>query len=480
MSIIAPFRSRLVLSNTLIALLGLTLVVVVFSVLLAQRSYSIRRQDLQAQSQHLALRIEQIYRQHASFNELHREVYLTSQILRERIVVLSPERTVVVNSKHRTPFFGNAPFEYSPAAFRNVQSARQVLAGPVMGFQSPIHGTDGAKNGGAIVLIARVNDVRPDLGSLIGVIVAAAAAVFLVWVLISLYFAVFVSRPLQRLAAAAGRMARGEYDVRVPVSGPGEIGQLATRFNVMAGRIQESNQILRDFVANVSHDLRTPLTMITGFSQALLDGTAEEAEIGAAAAVINEEAGRMQRLVEGLLQLARLESGLLPLDRHPVAVRPFVAGIIERHTAGRSCPEIVNRVPDTLPPIDVDPDHLGRALGNLLDNAIEYTPRGGRVEIAAHAVDAGRIEISVADTGKGITADDLARIFERLYRGDKNRVAGSGHSGLGLAIVREIAEAHGGQVTVESAPGRGTTFRLIVPRAVQQPTRDAAPAGGRV
>ncbi|HZS95036.1 MAG TPA: HAMP domain-containing protein, partial [Chloroflexota bacterium] len=235
MSIIDPFRSRLVLSNTLIALLGLTLVVVVFSVLLAQRSYAIRRQDLQAQSQHLALRIEQLYRQRSSYKELIREVYFASKILRERVVVLSPEGRVAVDSKKGTPFFGNAPFQYSLAAFHNAQSARQVLAGPVMGFQSPIHGTGGARNGGAVVLIARVNDVRPDLGSLIGVIVAAAGAVFLVWVLISLYFAVFVSRPLQRIAAAAGRMSRGEYDVRVPDSGPGEIGQLAMRFNVMAG-----------------------------------------------------------------------------------------------------------------------------------------------------------------------------------------------------------------------------------------------------
>jgi two-component system sensor histidine kinase ResE len=271
-------------------------------------------------------------------------------------------------------------------------------------------------------------------------------------------------------------MAEGHYDVRVPARGEGEIALLASRFNDMAEKVQESNRVLRDFVANVSHDLRTPLTMIAGFSQALLDGTAGPDEVLGSAEVIHEEAVKMQRLVEDLLQLTRLESGLLQQERHPLEVRPFTQRLIDRieRTRGeREIAHLQNLVPDTTPPIEVDETQIERALRNLLDNALQYTPADGTVTVHASPIGSGWVEIRVSDTGSGIPPQDLARVFERFYRSDKSRERVRGNSGLGLAIVREIIEGHGGHVRVQSEVGKGTTFLFTVPQA-RGPLRRAA------
>jgi two-component system sensor histidine kinase BaeS len=274
-------------------------------------------------------------------------------------------------------------------------------------------------------------------------------------------------------------MARGDYRVRVPAAGEGEIGHLAQSFNVMAQQVQAGNQVLRDFVANVSHDLRTPLTMITGFSQALLDGTAGADEVESSAAIIHEESLKMQRMVNDLLQLTRLESGLLKLQPEPVPAGSFVQGTIDRvHSAYHDRPHARMQFSgDGRLYLLADPIQIERALRNLLENALQYTPSGGEVTVTAQRR-AQWIEIAVQDTGMGIAADDLPRVWERFYRSDRARERQSGHSGLGLAIVREIVEAHGGTVTAESEQGKGTTFRLTVPAAAppaQQPLTEDVP-----
>jgi signal transduction histidine kinase len=319
-----------------------------------------------------------------------------------------------------------------------------------------------------VLLVAKNKDVRPDLGSMIRIMLVAIATALLAWLAIGIYFAISISRPLLRVQEGTEEMARGNYTVQVPVHGHSEISQLAASFNTMASQVRRSNQILKDFVANVSHDLRTPLTLITGFSQALLDGTAEHDEVELSAEVINAEAIKMQHLVDDLLQLTRLESGLLTLDRHPVDVSKFVQTTLDRigraHAAERY-PTLVNRVPAGIPPILADPERLERVLQNLLENAIEYTPPEGEIVVTARRPRPGLVEIGVSDTGIGIPEDQVSRIFERFYRSDKSRERATGHSGLGLAIVSEIVEAHGGRVTVQSEVGRGTTFRFTIPAA---------------
>jgi signal transduction histidine kinase len=219
--------------------------------------------------------------------------------------------------------------------------------------------------------------------------------------------------------------------------------------------------------------------MIAGFSQALLDGTAGPHEVEGSSTVIHDEAIKMQHLVDDLLQLTRLESGLLTLNRHLVEIGSFIQSSIDhvqRVHAGAPKASIQYLSAPNLPRMDVDPERMERVLRNLLDNALQYTPVHGTVTVEARRAGSRWIEIMVSDTGTGIPPEDVPRIFERFYRADKGRERARGHSGLGLAIVKEIVEAHGGQVTVQSSVGEGTTFQLTVPRAAGLTTEAEEPS----
>jgi signal transduction histidine kinase len=487
------FRSRLVLSNLLITLMGLIVMVAVFANLLENHTRDVKLGERKAQAADISRQVERLYRTHASAapqksvraTPLQILVDTSSRILGARVIIVSPVTprgggVPIVDSAKKTLYFrGSWSLPDRKEIQRELASVHQLSRNSSLyEFTAPIHGTSG-RNGGAVVLIVRVTQVTPGLSDLANVIAVGLATALVIWIIIGTFFTVTITRPLVRVIEATRRMAGGDYGARVDASEGGEMGRLATSFNSMAEQIQRSNQVLKDFVANVSHDLRTPLTIISGFSQALLDRAAEPDDAGT---VIHEEAEKMERLVEDLLQLTRLESGLMHLDRRPIEPRAFLDGIAARVShaaAGRRIPTLQVSVDDGLPALDADPVQLERALQNLIGNAVDYTPPSGTVTLAAQAADRGWVEISVSDTGSGIAPDDLPRVFERFYRSDRSRERGHGHSGLGLAIVREIVEAHGGQVAVESEPGQGTSFRLTVPAASERatPTRREVFAG---
>jgi signal transduction histidine kinase len=261
----------------------------------------------------------------------------------------------------------------------------------------------------------------------------------------------------------AGAIARGEIGARAPVSGPAEAQALARSFNSMADQVEAAQRSQRDFVANVSHELKTPLTSIQGFSQALLDGAAATPEATARAArVIHDEAERMRRMVDELLILARFDAGQVDMAHAPVELGPLLAACVERLSPQAQAAGIALELdaPDA-PTITGDGDRLAQVFANLLDNAIAHTPAGGRVTLAAHQV-GNTVEVTVTDTGEGIPAEALPRIFERFYRVDQSRQHSRG-AGLGLAIAREIVEAHGGTITVESVVGLGSRFTVRLP-----------------
>ena len=287
--------------------------------------------------------------------------------------------------------------------------------------------------------------------------VALAASLLLAW-LISRW----VSAPIQRTARAARSVAAGDYGQRLAPSGPEEAHSLATSFNEMVQQVQGSQQAMRDFVANVSHELRTPLTSIQGYAQAITDGTAKDTQH--AATVIHEEADRLARLVEELLDLARLDAGQTPLAHGPVDLNGIVTSIVEKLNirAQAKGVTIVNKT-DRLPTIIGDGDRLAQVFTNLLDNALKHTPDGGEVRLKSQQ-DPGWTTVHIDDTGGGIPADELSRIFERFYQLDKAR-SGSGPrgAGLGLAISKEIVEAHGGTLSAQSVVGRGSRFTVRLP-----------------
>lgn len=330
---------------------------------------------------------------------------------------------------------------------------------------------------GSVVLFAAErppNRVLALLDDLMLPVVEAGA----IGILLSIVFAVVVSNwisgPLARTATAARAIAAGDYTHKAPAEGPAEVYDLGRAFNDMVARVQTTNETQRDFLANVSHELKTPLTSIQGFAQAILDGaTSQPAE---AARVIYEEAGRMRRLVEDLLDLARIESGNPQLRREVLDLTQIVGRVAEnfRLRAREKGVELTTHI-DPTPLITGDPDRLVQVFTNLTENALEHTLEGGQIRVTAQAVPGG-VQVAFSDTGKGIPPEDIKRIFERFYQADKSRAkAGRRGTGLGLTISREIVQTHGGKISVESKEGRGSTFYvwLPMPRSSDETARRA-------
>jgi two-component system sensor histidine kinase BaeS len=289
-----------------------------------------------------------------------------------------------------------------------------------------------------------------------------------------------ITRPVARLAVATERMAAGDYAARVEVAegaAPDELRHLAESFNGMAAaleadvtQLRRQEQMRRELVANVSHELATPLTAIQGFTEALLDGVVSDpGEREETTRLIAREAARLQRLVAQLRQVARYEGGAEALHRAPVAL-----AALADETLAVLTPELERKhltlstnFPENLPPVLADADRLTEILLNLLDNAIRYTPRGGRIAVAAERV-GEYVRVLVSDSGPGIAADQREQVFDRFFRADPSRAAATGGTGLGLAIVRALVEAHGGSVAVEEPADGGARFSFTLPVAEQQ------------
>ncbi|MDR3572950.1 MAG: HAMP domain-containing sensor histidine kinase [Anaerolineaceae bacterium] len=294
--------------------------------------------------------------------------------------------------------------------------------------------------------------------------IRAGAVVLLVAFLVSLAMSRWITRPLDGIAKAARSVAKGDYQP-IPPTGPDEVKQLAQAFNEMVHRVQSSQKSQQDLIANVSHELKTPLTSIQGFAQAILDGTAQTPEaLQQAAGVIYNESGRMNRLVMDLLTLARLEGGTADLHHEPVNMEALLRRVVEKFVPQAQQAQLnlqINLSP--MPLIVGDGDRLAQVFTNLVDNAIKFTPPGGLVTINSSASD-GSLTVKVADTGSGIPSEDQQRIFERFYQADKSRRGGSGRGiGLGLPIARQIILSHGGDIRVESSPSKGSTFIVKLP-----------------
>jgi signal transduction histidine kinase len=298
-------------------------------------------------------------------------------------------------------------------------------------------------------------------------LVQAGVVALVVSALLALLISRSVAGPLRRVAGAAQAIARGEADTRAPVSGPREVRDLARSFNRMADQVQASQRSQRDFVANVSHELKTPLTSIQGFSQALLDGTAAGTKDATRAVrVIHGEADRMRRMVDGLLDLARFDAGQVEMARDRVELAPLLSACAEKlgPLFSRGEVALTSDIPSGLAVLG-DGDRLAQVFVNLLDNAVAHTGPGGATKVAVRRCeDARYVEVVVTDTGEGIPGAELPRVFERFYQVDKARRRSRG-AGLGLAITKEIVEAHGGTISAESVVGLGSKFTVRLPAA---------------
>ncbi len=272
------------------------------------------------------------------------------------------------------------------------------------------------------------------------------------------------SQPIRELRAATLRVAEGSLGYQVPVRTKDELGQLAVSFNRMSSDLARSNDLRRQMTADVAHELRNPLSVLLGYTEALSDG-----KLSGSTSIFQSmhvEALHLQRLIEDLRTLSLADAGELPLMRQPVSPQALVERTMLAYASQASLHHITLRtdmLPD-LPDVSVDPDRMAQVLGNLVQNALRHTPENGEIVLSAARRENG-IELCVCDTGGGIDAADLPHIFDRFYRGDRSRHSENSESGLGLAIVRSIIEAHGGSITAASTMGEGSVFTLVLPVA---------------
>jgi two-component system phosphate regulon sensor histidine kinase PhoR len=306
-------------------------------------------------------------------------------------------------------------------------------------------------------------DLDALAGRLAGAMLLSAIAAGVVALVVALLVGRMITRPIRELADAA----RSGSLSALPVLGTTtEIEELSSVLRAASTQAQRLETVRRDLVANVSHELRTPIASLKAMVEALEAGALRDPEAARDfVARMHTEIDDLAQLVSELLELSRSESGEIALRLEPVAPADLVRPSVERLAplAARSSIDVEVGDMTGLPAVRADRERIGQVLTNLLHNAIKFTPAGGRVEVAAARED-GAVRFSVRDTGMGLRRDEVGRVFERFYKGERSRAGGG--TGLGLAVAKHLVQAHGGTITAASeGPGRGSTFSFTLPRA---------------
>jgi len=327
------------------------------------------------------------------------------------------------------------------------------------------------RGAGTIGVLYITQESSPEVGLVSLNIVGRAIGRFFLWggllaVGIALLLTFVLSRrilaPVKALTQAARQLGKGDFSQRVNSSDKGEVGELAQSFNSMANDLERAEQLRRNMVADVAHELRTPLSNLRGYLEAIRDGVKKpDADTIHS---LGEEATLLSRLVDDLQELSLAEAGELKLNCQVGDITELIkqtVPVVRSQAAAKGVSVSVD-LPGKLPAVDIDSHRISQVLYNLLENAVAHTNQGDSITVAARQQD-NQVKISVVDTGEGIPAEDLANIFERFYRVDKSRTRATGGSGLGLTIAKRLVEAHGGNIEVNSKPGKGSSFTFTLP-----------------
>lgn len=323
---------------------------------------------------------------------------------------------------------------------------------------------------GAVILYTPVAGINDTFAKMRELQSGTAILGIILSVILGFFLSRYITRPLREVSQVARRIAEGDFEERVRIKSRDELGQLGETFNYMTQQLEDYEKMRREFVANVSHELRSPLTSIQGFMDALIEGKSrDEQEKVKYLSIIQKETNRLSKLVNELLDLSRFDAQVVHFDMEAFPITT----VINRATASLK-PQLDEKnltvktvIPKDLPNCYGDEDRIEQVVHNLLQNAIRYSPKGEKILISARLL-IDELLVEIADNGPGIPREELPRVWERFSRVDKARSRGKGGTGLGLAIVEEIIKKHGGQVTVESEPGEGAVFGFTLPIVIEE------------
>jgi signal transduction histidine kinase len=350
-----------------------------------------------------------------------------------------------------------------------VADSEQMLVGKTVGsnWNSTIENANGLTVGYLYFnpLIETQSSIANYLVTITQSVWVGALIAMVIAIIATLLLSRRILRPVDELTAAAHKLQKGDLTARVRVEDKDEVGQLANSFNAMADSLAKQEQLRKNLVSDVAHELRTPLSNIRGYLEAAKDGIIEPN-----LDLVNnlyEEADLLKRLIDDLQELAQAEAGHLRLEIVALNLGEVIQTTIDNMIplSQSSNLNLSCDIPPDLPTVTADPQRVGQVLRNLISNALDYTPAGGNISIQAKA-DGAFVRVAVKDTGPGIEPEHLPFLFERFYRPDPSRTRSTGGVGLGLAIVKQLIEAQGGQVGVESIPKTGSTFYFTLPRSV--------------
>jgi len=448
-------RARLWLSYAFVITIALAVVAIV---LLA---FLIRNPLLSRQTQ------QQMRTALSSINANPQE-FIDNPIALEKIAQAHDMRVLVFNSARNIVFDSNPNDPQLPFPRRNILGRNPQTTVDAKG-QVWLYAVSRLERGNVLVVAAPRPPKVPILNIFADEFLLPILQGGLIALLLSLILAFALSRwvadPLQQVVVAARNFPSTTLNP-VSLRGPREVQELTQAFNSMVARVYGSQKSQKDFVANVSHELKTPLTSIQGFAQAILDDTADSPEARKQAAqIIYNESERMHRMALDLLDLARFEAGTADLKMSAVDVGALLRGIVEKFMpqAQKAGVNLQVNIPSDLPSLTGDGDRLAQVFTNLVDNALKFTPADGQVTLSAENAGA-EMELAVTDTGMGVASEALPRLFDRFYQADASRAGGEKHgAGLGLSIAHEIVQAHGGRISVRSQAGHGTMFVIRLP-----------------
>jgi signal transduction histidine kinase len=442
--VIHSLRFRLLMSFALIILVTVGAIYLFVSHTTVVEIGRFGERSEQARFGRVAFELNRYYRQHGGWEGIQSYVEQWGSLYGRRIILTDASEVVVADSEGELlgqQYLPDMPgMRFPPPWEGNSVGTLYIAPEPSAVFPSPLS-------------LSQAISHYLLWGALLAVVVAF---------LITYFLSRRISAPVKALTRAVRRMGQGDLSQRVQSKEKGELGELAQAFNTMAENLDRGEKLRRNMIADVAHELRTPLSNLKGYLEAIRDGVIRPAPD--AIRSLDEEADLLSRLVDDLQELSLAEAGELKLDCHTEdIIKLLKQAVAVRQTQAAAKGVLVSvDLPKKLPTVNIDAHRISQVLLNLIDNAITHTPKGGTITITARKLD-NWLEIGVEDTGEGVPAKDLPNIFERFYRVDKSRARATGGAGLGLAIAKSLVEAHGGKIEVKSQTGKGSRFSFTIP-----------------